>query len=421
MTAAIEIRGLSKVYRLNHELAARSGPGTMAESLLRLARRPVDVLRGDRVEHEQFWALREVDLDVQPGEVVGIIGRNGSGKSTMLKILSRIVEPTAGRAVLRGNVASLLEVGTGFHPELTGRENIFFNGAILGMSQREVRAKFDAIVDFAEVEQFLDTPVKFYSSGMYVRLAFGVAAHLEPDILIVDEVLAVGDAQFQKKSLGRMSQAAREGRTVVFVSHSMATVRSLCDRGVLLHRGRVRFDGPVDDAVMEYASLNAEMSSELPMADRPRPDDLSLDARFVGVDLVSGSAQSVDSGKPMRVRFEVRADRDFDRPVVLHFAVFDLSQMVLRFHSEFREEGFLLRRGVNEIECEVEPTALTEGDYKIDCSILYPGKESRHIDVVESALFFTVSDIGRGPLHLSQREAVYFTDSTWSSPGKVAL
>ena len=206
---------------------------------------------------EEFWALRDVNLEVKQGEVVGIIGRNGAGKSTLLKILSRITEPTAGRIHLKGRVASLLEVGTGFHPELTGRENIFLNGAILGMSRSEIKRKFDEIVAFADIEKFLDTPVKRYSSGMYVRLAFAVAAHLEPEILIVDEVLAVGDAEFQRKCLGKMSEVAHGGRTVLFVSHNMASLLALCNRGVLLDKGRKQSEGPIGEAIDHYLSRGA--------------------------------------------------------------------------------------------------------------------------------------------------------------------
>ena len=201
---------------------------------------------------EDFWALRGVTFEVKQGEVLGIIGRNGAGKSTLLKILSRITKPTEGRVRIRGRVASLLEVGTGFHPELTGRENIFLNGALLGMTRDEIRRKFDEIVAFAEVEKFLDTPVKRYSSGMYVRLAFAVAAHLEPEILIVDEVLAVGDAEFQKKCLGKMSEVARGGRTVLFVSHSMASVKSLTQSGIVLENGQIAFGGSTEDAIEFY-------------------------------------------------------------------------------------------------------------------------------------------------------------------------
>ena len=221
-------------------------------------------------ESEEFWALKDVNFEVKRGEVVGIIGRNGAGKSTLLKILSRITEPSDGRVEIKGRVASLLEVGTGFHPELTGRENIYLNGAILGMTRAEIRRKFDEIVAFAEVERFLDTPVKRYSSGMYVRLAFAVAAHLEPEILIVDEVLAVGDAEFQKKCLGKMKKAAAgQGRTVLFVSHSMSAVSALCHRGIVLHRGRLLFDGLVEDALARYLGLRERCSARASAADLP--------------------------------------------------------------------------------------------------------------------------------------------------------
>lgn len=243
----IEVSGLSKCYRLG-----AIGATSLREEFGRFR----DRLRGQVVhDDKEFWALRDVSFDVQPGEVVGVIGRNGAGKSTLLKILSRITEPTAGKVTLRGRVASLLEVGTGFHPELTGRENVYLNGAILGMTRAEVRRKFDEIVAFAEVEQFIDTPVKRYSSGMYVRLAFAVAAHLEPEILIVDEVLAVGDSAFQKKCLGRMEEVSqKEGRTVFFVSHRINTMQEICQTGVLLQNGRLLQVGPIADVAHAYLS-----------------------------------------------------------------------------------------------------------------------------------------------------------------------
>jgi ABC-type polysaccharide/polyol phosphate transport system ATPase subunit len=249
---AIEVSGLSKRYVIRHE----SRHDNLRDTLHHTARSVWRKLRwGTGFSTEEFWALRDVSFSVQPGEVVGIIGRNGAGKSTLLKILSRITEPTTGRVTIRGRVASLLEVGTGFHPELSGRENIFLNGAILGMSRAEIRKKFDEIVAFAEVERFLDTPVKRYSSGMYVRLAFAVAAHLEPEILIVDEVLAVGDAQFQKKCLQRMQKVARGGRTVLFVSHSMGAVRDLCPACLCLKAGKTEGFGPTPLILSNYLEV----------------------------------------------------------------------------------------------------------------------------------------------------------------------
>src|SRR5437773_3663572 len=239
---AIKVQGLGKKYLLRHQAQGRSRYKSLRDVLTDKAKsllRPGGRHGQAKPTREEFWALKDVSFDIKQGEAVGIIGRNGAGKSTLLKLLSRITEPTTGRFEVEGRVASLLEVGTGFHPELTGRENIFLNGAILGMSGAEIRKKFDEIVAFAEVEKFLDTPVKRYSSGMYVRLAFAVAAHLEPEILVVDEVLAVGDAEFQKKCLGKMQDVARGGRTVLFVSHNMAAVAALCTRAFLLADGKV--------------------------------------------------------------------------------------------------------------------------------------------------------------------------------------
>ena len=253
---AVSVRGLSKSYTIAHQGERHV---TLAESLLAKARRPFA-----RVAKETFWALKNVEFDIKKGDVVGIIGRNGAGKSTLLKILSRITEPTAGTIDLYGRVGSLLEVGTGFHPELTGRENVFLNGAILGMTRAEIRKQFDAIVDFAGVEQFIDTPVKRYSSGMYVRLAFAVAAHLESEILIIDEVLAVGDAEFQKKCLGKMKDVSSLGRTVLFVSHNLSTMNSMCDSGLLLVSGEVVAAGNFQSVAVGYSRLRSVGSDSWP-------------------------------------------------------------------------------------------------------------------------------------------------------------
>jgi lipopolysaccharide transport system ATP-binding protein len=261
----IRARGLGKKFTIGHQgpneryTALRDVIARNASGLVRSAR---DILSGRQLVAgdtiEEFWALKDVDFEIRRGEVAGIIGRNGAGKSTLLKILSRITEPSVGRVEIRGRVASLLEVGTGFHPELSGRENIYLNGAILGMTRVEIKRKFDEIVAFAEVERFLDTPVKRYSSGMYVRLAFAVAAHLEPEILIVDEVLAVGDAEFQKKCLGKMQNAAGDGRTVLFVSHNMSAVQALCTKGILLNGGIVEADNFISDVVVRYMKRKSD-------------------------------------------------------------------------------------------------------------------------------------------------------------------
>ncbi len=256
-----------------------------------------------------FWALRDVSFDVQPGEVIGVIGRNGAGKSTLLKILSRITEPTSGEARIRGRVASLLEVGTGFHPELTGRENVFLNGAILGMSKAEIRSKFDEIVAFAEIEKFIDTPVKRYSSGMYVRLAFAVAAHLEPEILIVDEVLAVGDAAFQKKCLGKMQEVSgRDGRTVLFVSHNIGAVQALCTRTLLLANGKVSFLGPTDEACRTYVGSLTGAAGEPIAADGPLHESISIEAVTIK-DSHGNAASTISRGESFAIEAKLRSSR----------------------------------------------------------------------------------------------------------------
>ncbi|WP_224982629.1 ABC transporter ATP-binding protein [Geomonas agri] len=272
MTApVITVENLGKKYLVSHGqreqyLALRDViAGGFASVFRRLGNFP-----GAAPCQEEFWALRDVSFKVEPGERIGIIGRNGAGKSTLLKVLSRITQPTMGAIRIRGRVASLLEVGTGFHPELSGRENIFLNGAILGMRSAEIKRKFDEIVDFAEIERFLDTPVKRYSSGMYVRLAFAVAAHLEPEILVVDEVLAVGDAQFQKKCLGKMEAVGRDGRTILFVSHNMGLVQQLCNKGLFIEKGKIACFGTTADAVQNYLAMGLDAhSSQVDLSRHP--------------------------------------------------------------------------------------------------------------------------------------------------------
>ena len=300
----IIVNNLSKSYLVGHKSRVRSRSNYTAlrdvigREVRNVARKTIDLVRGRQVvqgdEFEEFWALKDVSFEVKRGEVLGIIGRNGAGKSTLLKILSRITEPTEGRVTICGRVASLLEVGTGFHPELTGRENIYLNGAILGMTRAEITRKFDEIVAFAEVEKFLDTPVKRYSSGMYVRLAFAVAAHLEPEILIVDEVLAVGDAEFQKKCLGKMQDvASKHGRTVLFVSHNMAAVEGLCDSAIFIAEGHCVAKGPTAAIVYEYLS-HVSRSGVVPLS--KRTDRVgSGDVRFVSLTLEDRRGQDVSA------------------------------------------------------------------------------------------------------------------------------
>ncbi len=304
----IKVEDLGKRYRVSH---LRDGGGyvTLREVITDRCRRLFRPSpKQSRPKREDFWALRNVSFEIKQGEVVGIIGRNGAGKSTLLKVLSRITEPSEGRIRLRGRVASLLEVGTGFHPELTGRENVYLNGTILGMTKKEVDRKFDAIVDFSGVERFVDTPVKRFSSGMQVRLAFAVAAHLEPEVLVIDEVLAVGDAAFQKKCLGKMQDVATEGRTILFVSHDLSAVEKLCSRGILLEGGEVQFDGTTSQTIAQYQRILFEAASADLSTRRDRRGAGSV--KFTSMQFLDerGRQQNIFfSGKPLRVRMHYRS------------------------------------------------------------------------------------------------------------------
>ena len=299
----IEVRGIGKRYRLgaagDRQYSYKSLRDILAEVPRKLFR------RHEAKAPPTFWALKDISFDVAEGEVVGLIGRNGAGKSTFLKVLSRVTDPTEGRILLHGRIGSLLEVGTGFHPELTGRENIFLNGAILGMRRAEIVRHFDAIVAFAEVEKFIDTPVKHYSSGMYLRLAFAVAAHLEPEILLVDEVLAVGDAAFQKKCLGKMADISQQGRTVVFVSHNMTALRSLCTRAVWLNEGKVMEDGPAGAVVDHYLQNNATSKLESRWDDpATAPGDHRARLHLVRVNVKSADTDQIKVSTPLEIEFQ---------------------------------------------------------------------------------------------------------------------
>lgn len=364
--SVIQVENLGKKYVLGHQqqgnsryVALRDVVADGVKSFSSRLRHPLKPRV--RPQQDEFWALKDVSFEVKQGEVVGIIGRNGAGKSTLLKILSRITEPTEGRVRLRGRVASLLEVGTGFHPELTGRENIFLNGAILGMSRVEINRKFDEIVDFAEVARFLDTPVKRYSSGMYVRLAFAVAAHLEPEILVVDEVLAVGDAAFQKKCLGKMGDVAtKEGRTVLFVSHNMTSIRQLCNKGILLQKGVLAHEGRVIDVIKDYidSSNHAQYSYDI---QPPKDKDIPGYAyRLVIEDESSTPVSSVSLGKPWQVR-------------IFFILKEDVSEFVIGL-------GFLSNEDMPIRTCWSTEIKLSAGQYQAvfreDTLIFSPGKQS---------------------------------------------
>jgi lipopolysaccharide transport system ATP-binding protein len=341
---------------------------------------------------DSFWAIKDVSFEVKQGEMVGVIGRNGAGKSTLLKVLSRITEPTTGRAVLRGRVASLLEVGTGFHPELTGRENVFLNGSILGMTKAEIDRKFDEIVDFSEVEKFLDTPVKYYSSGMYVRLAFAVAAHLDPEILIVDEVLAVGDVQFQKKCMGKMQQVSSgQGRTVLFVSHNMTAVQRLCPRAILMRKGTVASDGPVDIVMREYLSYLHD-SAETAFEDNPERSGTGqirlTAARAINPE--GHTTKGLVAGHSATFEFNYRNPGNVKRA---HFAVTvfnHLGDAATHLDTWLYDNDPVTLGSEGTFSCRVPNLPLPLGEYRLAVSVNpeYGGPA----DVLPNALVFTIEN-----------------------------
>jgi len=383
----IEVRNLSKSYIINHEgkeqytalrdvIAGKakkifSFPGWKANSM---------------ITKEEFWALKDINFDIEKGDRVGIIGRNGAGKSTLLKILSRITDPTTGTISIKGRIASLLEVGTGFHPELTGRENIFLNGAILGMSRSEIKNHFDAIVDFAEVEKFLDTPVKRYSSGMYVRLAFAVAAHLEPEILIVDEVLAVGDAQFQKKCLGKMEDVSKnEGRTVLFVSHNIIALKSICTSCIILQKGEKIFQGNVNESLEKYLNLEDGLSSAGNKYIRelvPLKNVYLKEAELIDVTqepyFFLHLKLKIHTTVTTRLSVNLRLKDELGFPVA-----YGCTHL-------FSPELHMMKPGENIVHIKTEKLNLAIGKFKLGIEIVLPGIES--LDLIEDCLQFEISN-----------------------------
>ncbi len=371
---AIRAQHLSKEYRLG---GRRTSYKTLRESLVKAAGAPIRWLRGERQEKNTFWALDDLSFEVKHGEAVGIIGRNGAGKSTLLKILSRITRPTRGRAELFGRVGALLEVGTGFHGELTGRENIYLSGAILGMGRREIARKFDAIVDFADVERFLETPVKFYSSGMYVRLAFAVAAHLEPEILVVDEVLAVGDAEFQKKCLGKMGNVAGEGRTVLFVSHNLSAIVSLCPRSIWLDRGVIKSYGGTDEIISEYRHAMHFQDPALlaNTVDRKGDGRLKITNLYL-VDSAGNVCQSTPSGMPVSFVLEYSATRDTrlsDIEINL-FVVNDRENRLFALTNKASGDRLVDIPRQGRMKCHVPSLPVIPGEYNLHFSCLIRGQ-----------------------------------------------
>ncbi len=407
---AISVRGLSKKYSIAHQ-----GPKatTAAEAVASRFKNPMQ-----KAEREEFWALRDVSFDVKRGDVVGIIGRNGAGKSTLLKVLSRITEPTSGEAILHGRVGSLLEVGTGFHPELTGRENIYLNGAILGMARSEITRQFDAIVDFSGTEKFLDTPVKRYSSGMYVRLAFAVAAHLNPEILIVDEVLAVGDAEFQKKCLGKMKDVADSGRTILFVSHNMAAVTNLCNSCIVLQGGKLSYHGDTATGLQRYTEMgNPQIESERGDINTHRPSWAKPYITSVRTVDINGEDQfcfPLGSDIGFEMQFVAPPQNPLHSPVmgvvINHATQGTVSGVNMRM-TNFEVEPGEYQRGT--MRCTLPHLPYLQGRYTAD---IWLGDGMADVDVVNGYAAFDIEDAdvynsGKVPFsHLG----VVFLEPNWS-------
>ena len=402
--AILRVEGLGKRYVLGEE---RQG------QYQRFSETLADMFKLGRSRHastkDEFWALRDVSFEINQGDRLGVIGRNGSGKSTLLKLLSRITEPTLGRFALRGRVASLLEVGTGFHPELTGRENIFLNGAILGMSRAEIRKKLDEIVAFAEVDAFLDTPVKRFSSGMYVRLAFAVAAHLEPDVLIVDEVLAVGDAQFQKKCLGKMESVSAEGRTVIFVSHNMGAIRKLCNRGILLENGRLVEDGTAEQVANVYFDrINAVSRFE------------PISIAEIGVQVTRVTINEDEGGvvipfQPLVIKIDLVAEHDVP-DIGLQIALTKEAVDGILFYTNTKNtkniESFI-RRGENTVTCRIESFDLSSGAYMLGFGIDIPMVRWYYYDL--NVLSFNAQETMYGNLASISHYSHAYLNHSWSN------
>ncbi|MDZ4796659.1 MAG: ABC transporter ATP-binding protein [Bryobacteraceae bacterium] len=400
---AIRVENMSKRYKLG---AKERGYRTLRDSITDAVASPFRRLRGTHKRKGPdgtFWALRDINMEIRQGEVVGVIGRNGAGKSTLLKVLSRITEPTAGYADITGRVGSLLEVGTGFHPELTGRENIYLNGAILGMRRVEIDSKFDEIIAFAEIEKFLDTAVKHYSSGMYLRLAFAVAAHLEPEILLVDEVLAVGDAAFQKKCIGKMSDVARQGRTIMFVSHNMAAIRQLCTSAFLLSAGQVVDQGTAEDVIRGYLQTTlADTSSDLTtIKDRKGEGEI----RFRSIRFEDEEGEQVEGlvcGQPGRIVLGVQSSRPFRKVRACIGFLDSLNQRLMYLDSKFVGDDMAELPANGELVCEIPRVHLAPGRYRLELWLQTASREQDRltdagaVDVEDGNFYGTGRAVAQG-------------------------
>ena len=411
----ISVENLGKQYTIGHQQERYS---TLRDTLTKSITGMLNLLHQKKMEKETIWALKNINLEIKQGELLGIIGRNGAGKTTLLKILSRITNPTEGRVRLRGRVGSLLEVGTGFHPELTGRENIYLNGAILGMNKAEIEHKFDEIVAFAEIEKFLDTQVKFYSSGMYMRLAFSVAAHLEPEILLVDEVLAVGDAVFQTKCLAQMGEIHRQGKTILFVSHNMNTVGSVCQRGIVLDEGRVVFDGRIQDAINFYEG-DIFQNKYIQKSVRERTDRNGTgDVRFVSFhseDEAGRKIERIPNGRTIKLVFGYET-KDGPEAKNIELAILvetSSGERALQFGTRFTGQNFRRVPPKGYITCTIRRFPLVPGRYNIASYLVC---ESREADFIASLTYLDVVDgdfFGSG-YEVHENESKFLVDGTWS-------
>jgi len=422
----ITAENLGKKYIIGHQ--AESGRYVaMRDVLMQSARglwhKTLDLMQGKPIipgdTTEDVWALKDVNFEIKRGEAVGIIGRNGAGKSTLLKVLSRITEPSAGRVTIKGRVASLLEVGTGFHPELTGRENIFLNGAILGMTRAEIRRKFDEIVAFAEVERFLDTPVKRYSSGMYVRLAFAVAAHLEPEILIVDEVLAVGDAEFQRKCMGKMGEVTKGGRTVLFVSHNMSAVEALCRRGIVLKAGGLILDSDAEQAIQSYLDRSYSLIADMSLGERQDRSGTGR-ARSIGFRILSNSGSEVSSLQSGRsYTFEIEYQNNSGAAisnVICSIDFYDERNVrLMMLRTSFSNITLALKEGRGRFSCSVDDLPIANGSYRLALFLSHAEREI--LDYIEDAACLLVDGgdfFGTGSQGMPTHCRI-LTRSTWSN------
>jgi lipopolysaccharide transport system ATP-binding protein len=407
MQPVIKIDNVSKAYRLG-----QIGTGSLTDDLKiwwsKVRHQPHPLLRVDREDSrysgETIWALKDVNLKVEQGEALGVIGRNGAGKSTLLKVLSRVTAPSSGEIKVKGHIASLLEVGTGFHPDLTGRENVYLNGAIMGMNTKEVQRKFDEIVDFADVEKFIDTPVKRYSSGMYVRLAFAVAAYLDPEILLIDEVLAVGDSEFQKKCLGKMGKVAKEGRTVLFVSHNMAAIETLCDQCALLQSGKLAKIGPTSEVVNEYLLIH--------QADTKIFNGIIK--QIVSVNESGIPAHALKAGQPIHLQIHLNTKSQEIKTPILRLGFNNaIGQRIFTVATDLSVSQLPPLRGEQVVECRIPSAALLPGQYTIRASIAKDFVEA--LETIENAGEVTIEAtdfFGTGKLPTSG-QGVVMVQSEW--------